>query len=141
MSPGDLVPALPHIRIDERGRPMLAGSRCSACGVVVEGERVACPACGARGSLKVEALGRTGTVAAHTLVSRSLPGVRTPFFSVVVDLDGGGSVRGTLNGVDPKAELPAGQRVEMVFGESAQRNAEGKQFLCYHFEPEGSAAQ
>ncbi|MGE3690107.1 MAG: Zn-ribbon domain-containing OB-fold protein [Novosphingobium sp.] len=109
--------------------------------MVIEGERLACPACGARGSLESLALGRSGTVAAHTLVHRSLPGIPTPFFAVVVDLDGGGSVRGTLMGADPNVELPAGQRVAMVFGESGQRNAEGKPFLCYHFVPEGSAGE
>jgi uncharacterized OB-fold protein len=131
----DGVPALPHIVIGVQGLPVLSGMRCAACGVVLEGERTACPACGARGSLEAIELGRTGTIAAHTLVCRSLPGVAAPFLSVVVDLDGGGTVRGTLSGTEP----PASQRVAMVFRDSGQRTREGKPFLCYYFEPEGSA--
>lgn len=137
----DHVPALPHIIIDSGGHHGLAGMRCAACGAVVIGARLACPACGARGSSENIRLADHGVVRAHTVVHRSFPGVATPFVAVVVDLDGGGSVRGTLTDVDPLAELPVGMRVETVFREAGQHDREGRPFLCYFFVPEKDQAR
>lgn len=134
------VPALPHILIDPNGDHALMGSRCSSCAAVIEGERLGCPACGERSSLEAVRLFRSGRIAAHTVVYRSYPGAKTPFVSVVVDLDGGGTIRGTLRDFDPLSELPADQRVEMIFRDSGQRNSAGRPFLCYYFVPEGSTA-
>ncbi len=139
-APDLFVPALPHIVIDPAGNHALAGMKCASCGIVVEGERLACPACGARDSLGPVRLARSGRIAAHTVVHRSLPGVEVPFVSVVVDLDDGGSVRGTLTGVDPLDDLGGERRVAMVFRDSRQRDRSGRPFLCYTFVPERSAA-
>lgn len=137
---GGAVPALPHLRIAPDGDHALMGMRCGACGAVIEGDRLACPACGARDALAPCRLGSAGRIAAHTVVHRSFPGVRTPFVFVVVDLDGGGSVRGTLVDVDPLTEIPAGQRVDMVFRDAGQADPAGRPFLCYYFIPQGAAA-
>lgn len=135
------VPALPHIRVDPVGGHALMGARCSACDAVIEGERLACPACGTRDTLRPVRLGRTGRIAAHTVVHRSYAGVKVPFVFVVVDLDGGGSVRGTLIDADPLAELAAEQRVDMVFRDTGQKDPDGKSFLSYYFVSQGSAAR
>ncbi len=137
---GAPVPALPHIRLAADGDHALMGARCGACGAVIEGERLACPACGARGALAPVRLAGAGTIAAHTVVHRSFPGVKAPLVFGVVDLDGGGSVRGTLIDVDPLAALPADQRVSMVFRDSGQRSAAGDPFWCYYFVPEARTA-
>ena len=131
----DFVPALPHIATAPDGHLYLGGTRCSACGAVMEGPRLGCPACGSRAVEPVE-LASSGTIAAHTVVHRSFPGVATPFVSVVVDLDGGGAVKGTLAGVDPLATPP--DRVRMVFRDTGQVDPQGRPFLCYVFEPEGA---
>jgi uncharacterized OB-fold protein len=101
---------------------------------------MACPACGATDALERVRLGSQGTIHAHTVVHRSYPGVKTPFVSVVVDLDGGGTVRGTLTDVDPLAHLPVDLRVDMVFRDTGQRDKEGRPFLSYFFVPEGRTA-
>lgn len=134
------VPALPHIQVSETGDHALLGARCSTCDAVVEGERLACPACGARDTLRPTLLAHAGRIAAHTIVHRSFPGVQVPFVFVVVDLEGGGSVRGTLVDFDPMAELPAEQPVQMIFRDTGQRDRDGKPFLSYYFAPHGSAA-
>lgn len=131
---GDFVPALPHISTDGSGRHYLRGSRCRACGVVLEGERIGCPACGSR-DVDATELAASGTIAAHTVVHRSFPGVATPFVSIVVDLDGGGAVKGTLADVDPLAPPP--ERVRMIFRDTGQKDPQGRPFLCYVFVPEG----
>lgn len=132
---GDFVPALPHMAVAADGHHYLKGTRCPACGAVMEGQRLGCPACGSRTVEPVE-LATTGTIAAHTVVHRSFPGVTTPFVSVVVDLDHGGAVKGTLAGVDPLAPPP--KRVRMVFRDTGQKDPQGQPFLCYVFVPEGA---
>jgi uncharacterized OB-fold protein len=133
------VPALPYLIVDPDGRHGLTGTRCKACGTVVVGGRMACAACGETTAIETVRLGTRGLIHAHTVVHRSYPGVKTPFISVVVDLDGGGTVRGTLTDVDPLAPLPSDLRVEMVFRDSGQRDKEGRSFLSYYFVP-GSAS-
>lgn len=132
------APALPHLIQTGDGTYALAGTGCRACGVVVEGDRLACPACGETRALERVRLSTRGAVHAHTVVHRSYPGIETPFVAVIVDLDGGATVRGTLVDVDPLATPPA--RVEMVFRETTQRDADGRPFLCYVFVAEGRSA-
>lgn len=132
----DAVPALPHIVLAPDGTPALIGTRCGACGAVVEGTRLACPACGARDALATAPFAGAGTIHAHTVVHRSYPGVETPFVAVVVDLDGGGTLRGTLREADPLAPPP--DRVALRFVDSGQRDRQGRPFLSYVFVPEGA---
>ena len=58
---------------------------------------------------------------------------------MIVDLDGGGSVRGTLADVDPLAEPP--ERVEMVLRETSQNDRGGRPYACYFFVPEGASCR
>lgn len=127
------VPALPYLTIGPDERHVLCGQRCGACGAVIAGERLACPACGGRDRVEPVSLATSGSVHAHTVVYRSYPGVKTPFVAVTVALDGGGTVRGTLTDIDPLAPLPDDMRVEMVFRDTGQRDAQGRRFLSYFF--------
>ena len=139
-SSSGFVPALPHIMLTSDGQYRLHGLRCDACACIVEGERLACPRCGNRKSLEIVPLATRGRVHVQTVVHRSFPGVKTPFVAVVVDLDDGATVRGTLADVDPLGEVSQGLRVEMVFGDSGQRDPEGRPLVCYCFVPERRAA-
>jgi len=134
----DFIPALPHLRVTPEGAALF-GTRCGSCNAMVEGERLACPSCGARDTLAFEPFAQTGTVHAHTVVHRSYPGVPTPFVSVIVDLDGGGTLRGTLREIDPLAPLPEPCRVELRFIDAGQTDPQGRPFLCYDFVPERTA--
>jgi uncharacterized protein len=136
-----VAPALPHLTLAADGRHALHGLRCDACGMVVEGRRLACPACGERRKVAEVALSTHGSVHSCTLIHRSYPGVAVPFYAAVVDLDGGGTVRGTLTGVAPSADMPVGLRVEMEFGDSGQRDRQGRALIAYRFVPEGGTAQ
>jgi uncharacterized protein len=126
-------PALRNLVIGEGGAPRLLGTYCAACRSTVSEPRIACPACGDRIKIETVALAGFGTVHAHTVVHRSYPGVATPFVAVIVDLDRGGTLMGTLVDIDPLAPPP--QRVELVFRDSGQRTREGQPFLCYYFSP------
>lgn len=136
-NPPGFMPVLPHTATAPDGTHCLTGTRCPACGAVMEGPRMACAACGSR-TVEPVNLGMNGRIAAHTVVHRSFPGVQTPFVSVVVDLDGGGCVKGTLVQADPLADPP--ERVRMIFRDTGQRDPQGRAFLCHAFVPEGEPA-
>src|ERR1700693_3062974 len=92
----NLLPIVPYITVDSRGNPALSGRKCTACGEVFLGSPKVCARCGARDAMTAAALATTGKVHVWTEVHRSLPGVATPFIFAIVDLDGGGVVKGNL---------------------------------------------
>jgi uncharacterized OB-fold protein len=133
-----MVPAVSFIKIEAEGEPWLIGSQCSRCGVIVPGERLACPSCGGRGSISAIKLGQRGTLYNYTVVYRSFPGIKTPFVAAIVDLEGGGTLKGTLLDVDPDpAKLYRDMPVQVVFRDTEQKDKQGKSFLGYYFVPSG----
>lgn len=130
-------PILPIIRTDA-ATPYLAGTRCGACGEIFTGDRDICAACTARGQMQPVHLAETGKVYAYTVVYRSFPGVKTPFVDVVVDLDDGAHLKGTLVDVEPDAvsfDMP----VRIAFREAVPVGAD-KPYLTYVFVPQEGAA-
>ena len=127
-------PAVPCIVPADEGGWQLRGSRCTACGVVLLGERSVCPACCARGAMQPLRLGGRGRVHTFTTVHRSFPGVPVPFVMAVVDLEDGPALRGTLADVAPDAvrfDMP----VEVVFRDSGQRDGAGNPWIVFCFTP------
>lgn len=136
----DLLPqpvaAVPYVVIDGDGDHHLVGSRCEQCGATLLGKRVACAACGANDSISPVRLADTGRIRTCTVINRSYPGVLVPFIAAVVDIDGGGVVRGTFHGeipADPVAEV--GRAVRICIEDSGQRDASGRAFYAQIFRP------
>jgi uncharacterized OB-fold protein len=97
-------PLAPFIKFGADGEPYLEGFKCTACGeVLAVGARRSCPKCAAVGTLEPIKLAERGKLYTYTVVHRSFPGVATPFVAVLVDLEGGGAIKGNLIGVDPGA--------------------------------------
>jgi uncharacterized OB-fold protein len=96
-----LQPLGSFIKVDSAGNPFLEGVRCAACGEVLLETRRGCPKCSALGTLEPVRLSETGRLFSYTIVHRSFPGIETPFVSAIVELDGGGFLKGNLVGVDP----------------------------------------
>ena len=72
-------------------------------------------------------LAERGRLYTYTVVHRSFPGVTTPFIAALVDLDGGGAIKGTLIGVDANAirfdmPLRVGFEILEVSGDSATQH-------------------
>lgn len=127
---------VPHLKIPADAAPYIAGSQCGACGEVVVGERRWCGRCGARDRMEPRRLAASGTVHAYTIVYRSYPGIAVPFVSCVVDLDGGGALRGTLIDVEPDPDRTAfGMPVDVVIRDAGRRDAAGNAYLAYFFRP------
>lgn len=130
------LPAVSYLQIDDSGDPSLVGSRCLECGAIIPGKRSVCACCSARDRMQSIRLGEHGKVYSYTIVRRSFPGVKTPFVAVVVDLEGGGSIQGTLLDVNPEpADIPYDMPVDVVYRDTGQRSPEGRPFTSYYFVP------
>lgn len=131
------LPVVPFLKIPESGEPYLEGNRCDGCGAVFLGERSTCSKCGARDRLKPFRLSDRGTLYVYSIVHRSFPGVQVPYVSAIVDLEGGGTVKGNLinAGSDP-AKIKMGMPVRVVFQDAlGRKDREGNSYLSYFFEP------
>ena len=136
------LPAVDFLKIPDTGDPYLEGHACGSCGAVFIGERAVCSKCGARGKMSPRQLSNDGQLYVYSIVHRSFPGVAVPYVSAIVDLDGGGTVKGNLIGVDadPK-KIPMGMPVRVVYKDAlGRKDKEGNAYLSYFFEPrqEGS---
>lgn len=136
MSDSENRAAVPYLKFADDGRPFLEGYRCGACGATFLGERENCAACAARARMAPVALATTGRLYNYTIVYRSFPGVTVPFVSAVVDLDGGGTVKGNL--LDVPAEpgsIAFDMPVQMVFRDAGGANPAGEGFTAHFFVP------
>ena len=82
-------------------------------------------------------LGTIGVLHSFTIVHRSYKGISVPFVSAVIDMQEGGSVKGTLLDVDPVPEaITFGMPVKVVFGCASRMNPEAEGYLSHFFVPE-----
>jgi uncharacterized OB-fold protein len=110
---GKQIPMVGYLVLDD-GEPHLLSHQCAVCGALYFDRRNACAKCGGR-EFGTRRLGTDGVVRTFTIVHRAAPNVPTPYVSAVVDLDGGGSVKTNLVGVDPTPEaVQLGMRVHMT---------------------------
>jgi uncharacterized protein len=136
-----LKPATSYTRIADDGAPYLEGSRCGKCAAVFLGSREHCGRCGARADMHAIRLAERGRLYNYTIVYRSYPGIKVPFISAIVDLEGGGTVKGNLLDIapDPK-QLKFDMRVRMVFRGADLAIGDGAGHVAHFFVPDGEAA-
>ena len=91
----------------------------------------------ALGSAQRWRLADRGTLYSFAIVHRSFPGVETPFISAIVDLDGGGTLKGNLRGLAATPEtVRLGMAVKVVIDDAlGRRDKDGNAYLAYFFEP------
>jgi uncharacterized protein len=135
-------PAASYIAIDEHGIPYLKGSRCEECGAAFLGARENCACCCARGRMQTVRLAAHGRLYAYTIVYRSYPGIRVPFVSAIVDLDGGATIKGNLIEIEPDpAKLAFGMPVRIVFrGAETALGETAAGYIAHFFVPDGERA-
>ena len=125
-----------YLKIPDEGSPYLEGLRCDNCQAVFLDATRACAACGKRDTLKPFRMADTGKLYNFTVVHRNFPGVPVPFISAIVDIDGGGTLKGNLLGVEPKPEaIKFDMPVNIVIKPVPQKDKEGNSYLSYFFEP------
>ena len=80
-------------------------------------------------------LATTGKLRSFTIVHRTVPGVPAPYVSALVDLDGGGSVKGNLVNVEPDPEhVKLGMPLRMTTF-VAGTDDDGTEAVAFAFEP------
>ena len=105
-------------------------------GTYLRSGRVACAKCSGAGPFGDIKLSDHGTLYVYTIVYRSFPGVPVPYVSAIVDLDGGGTVKGNLVGIDPDPQkIQMGMPVEVVYRTAPIKDREGNEYLTYCFQP------
>jgi len=131
------LPVVDWLKLPEGGEPYLEAHKCQACGAFYLGERSNCSKCFARGRMKPVRLANRGTLYAYSIVHRSFPGIETPYVSAIVDLEGGGTVKGNLIGIDPDPEkIRMGMPVEVVYKDAlGRKDREGHSYISYFFQP------
>ena len=131
------LPVVDYLKIPEKGEPYLEGYRCKKCGAIFLGERNVCSKCFARNEMEVIKLSDTGKLHSFAIVYRSFPGIDVPYVSAIVDLEGGGTIKGNLINIDPdldkiKFDMP----VKLTYGDAlGRKDKEGNSYLSYFFEP------
>jgi len=131
------LPAVSFLKMPAGGEPYLEGHRCNACGAVFIGARAVCSKCSARNTMEPTRLSNKGKLYAFSIVHRSFPGVAVPYVSAIVDLDGGGTVKGNLVDVEPDpTKIPFDLPVDVVYRDALGRvDREGNSYISYFFVP------
>lgn len=131
------LPVVPFLKLSAGGEPFLEGQECQGCKAIFLGPRVACSKCGARDRLVAKALSNAGTLHTYSIVYRTFPGIAVPFVSAVVDLDGGGSLKGNLIHVPPDPRsISLGMPVKVSYGDAlGRKDKNGSSYFSYFFEP------
>ena len=131
------LPVVDFLKLPEGGDPYLEGQKCNECGAIYLGERDTCAKCGTTGSIEPIQLANTGTLYVYSIVHRSFPGIEVPYVSAIVDLDGGGTVKGNLIGVDADPEkIPFGMPVDVVYKDAlGRKDSDGNSYVSYFFQP------
>ena len=131
------LPVVPFLKIPDNGEAYLEGSLCTRCDAIFLGQRSVCSKCSARDKMATVRLSNEGTLYAYSIVHRSFPGVAVPYISAIVDLEGGGSVKGNMIHVDPDPKkLVFGMPVEVVYKDAlGRKDGDGNPYLSYFFQP------
>jgi len=130
------LPVVDFLKIPEKGEPYLEGQRCRECAAIFLGTRDACSKCGARGRFEAKRLANEGTLYVYSIVHRSFPGIEVPYISAIVDLDGGGTLKGNLINIEPNPEkIRMGMPIEVIFKVAPTKDREGNEYLTYYFQP------
>ncbi len=126
------VPVVDYLVLE--GEPHLVAQACTSCGALFFDRRNACARCGQR-DFERKALATTGTLRSFTIVHRAAPNVPVPYVSSVIELDGGGVVKGNIVHAGADAEkFELGMAVRLTTFPCG-RDEEGTEAVAFGFTP------
>ncbi|MCH7867834.1 MAG: OB-fold domain-containing protein [Myxococcales bacterium] len=135
-SDGAMLPIVPFLKMPKGQAPYLEGQECGGCGAIFLGERISCASCGVEGKFSAKRLSNRGELYVYSIVYRSFPGIDVPYVSAIVDLEGGGTVKGNLINVELDPEkIQMGMPVEVVYLTAPRKDSDGNEYLMYSFQP------
>jgi uncharacterized OB-fold protein len=127
------VPIVDYLVLDD-GAPHLVAWEAVDSGALYFDRRNA-DAKGGGTEFRRRPLSTNGVVRSFTIVHRTVPGVPAPYVSALVDLDGGGSVKGNLLNIPPDPEhVKLGMPVKMTTY-TAGTDDDGTEAIAFAFEP------
>ena len=131
------LPVVEYLKLPEDGDPYLEGHKCGECNSIFLGEREVCSNCTARGKIEPVKLSNKGKLYSYSITFRSFPGIDVPYISAIVDLEGGGTVKGNLIDCEPDPDkIEFDMPVEVVFDDAlGRKDAEGNSYISYFFKP------
>ena len=132
----NVLVATNYIR-QENGEYFLSGLKCKYCNSIFLEERSSCGKCFARDCFVELKLANTGKLYSYSIVHRSFPGVDVPYVSAIVDLDGGGTVKGNLVDVDPDPQnISFDMKVKIIFKDAlGRKDKDGNSYISFFFTP------
>ena len=129
------LPVVDYLKVPKDGDPYLEGHKCKNCGSIFLGKRNVCSNCFSRD-------GESGfhcpwLSATMNTSARSFPGIDVPYISAIVDLDGGGTIKGNLIECDPDPEkIKFDMPVEVIFDDAlGRKDSDGNSYISYFFKP------
>ena len=131
------LPVVEYLKLPEDGDPYLEGHKCGECNSIFLGEREVCSNCTTRGKIEPVKLSNKGKLYSYSITFRSFPGIDVPYISAIVDLEGGGTVKGNLIDCEPDPEkIEFDMPVEVIFDDAlGRKDAEGNSYISYFFKP------
>ena len=132
----NVLVATNYIR-QENGEYFLSGLKCKGCNSIFLEDRSSCGKCFARDCFVELKLANTGKLYSYSIVHRSFPGVDVPYVSAIVDLDGGGTVKGNLVDVevDPQ-NITFDMKVKIIFKDAlGRKDKDGNSYISFFFAP------
>ena len=130
---GKQVPIVDYLAIDD-GPPHLVAWEAVDSGALYFDRRNADAKSGGT-EFRRKKLATAGKVRSFTIVSRGVPGIPVPYTSVLVDLDGGGTVKANLVNTPPDPEhVKLGMAVRMTTF-TAGTDDDGTEAIAFAFEP------
>ena len=133
---GNVLVATNYIR-QENGEYFLSGLKCKGCNSIFLEDRSSCGKCFARDCFVELKLANTGKLYSYSIVHRSFPGVDVPYVSAIVDLDGGGTVKGNLVDVDLDPQnISFDMKVKIIFKDAlGRKDKDGNSYISFFFAP------
>ncbi len=133
---GKQIPIVDYLVIDD-GAPHLAAWESVDSGALYFDRRNADAKSGGT-KFRRKKLATTGKVRSFTIVNRGVPGIPVPYVSALVDLDGGGTVKGNVVNIPPDPEhVKLGMNVEMTTF-TAGTDDDGTEAIAFAFQPKGA---
>ena len=132
----NVLVATNYIR-QEDGEYFLSGLKCKGCNSIFLEDRSSCGKCFARDCFVELKLANTGKLYSYSIVHRSFPGVDVPYVSAIVDLDGGGTVKGNLVDVDLDPQnISFDMKVKIIFKDAlGRKDKDGNSYISFFFAP------
>ena len=133
----ELYSATSFIRKDDEGTYFLSGLKCNTCSAIFLEQRMSCAKCFSADNFSSIKLSNAGNLYSYSIVHRSFPGIEVPYISTIVDLDGGGTIKGNLINVEPDPKnISFDMRVKVVFKDAlGRKDQDGNSYISYFFEP------